>query len=85
MDKSSTNGERIGLVSTDGLDENTKTEKNVKLTNISKERLDAIFVDAEEFLAKGASSAAVELLSVTITKHKFQTDRRADLIVLLSY
>lgn len=85
MDKSSTNGERIGLVSTDSPIKNSKIPKNVKLTNIAKERLDAIFIEAEDFLAKGASSAAVELLSGTFAKYKFQPDRRADLSVLLSY
>ena len=62
---------------------NTSAPKKVtKLTNISEDRLITVFAEAEDLLTQGLSSAAVELLSNTLVRHKFSPDRRAELSVL---
>ncbi len=85
MEKTSTKSESGNSDFTNEIIEGYTAKKNNKTTNISEERLNNIFDEAENLLTQGFSSAAVELLENTLSRHKFTPDRRADLICILSY
>lgn len=85
MEKSSAKSDKINSDFTTEAGTDSKINKDIKLTNMSEDRLSALLAEVEDYLTQGLSGAAAALLSDILARHKFSPDRRAEIVVLLSY